>query len=83
MPPLDLLGGVSGLREAEGRTHRRAESSASDSDDRLSGLDNRQKRIVLGRSMSAAERELARHSTITKAAETARIDVKTEKKPYS
>jgi len=59
--------------EAEGKAQRRAESSASDSDDRLSGLDNRQKRKVLGRNMSAAERELARHSTVTKTAETARI----------
>ena len=59
--------------EAEGKTQRRAESSASDSDDRLSGLDNRQKRKVQGRNMSAAERELARHSTVTKEAEAARI----------
>jgi hypothetical protein len=119
MPPLNLLGGVSGLcnraaqsteaeeqrakgkkrtdpetesaakrqrtteplsrslkralSAAEKKRRKKAESSASDSDDRLSGLDSRHRRKVLGRGRDAQERELARHTVKSKVAETARI----------
>jgi hypothetical protein len=118
MPPLDLLGGVNGLRDraakadqaelrareeertdpeteslakrqrtanplprslkralavAERKERKKAESSASDNEDRLSALDSRQRRRVLGRGRDAQERELARHTVKSKVAETARI----------